>query len=363
MITGSLLLLIIALAVAVGCYVGQKHLVEQGEIQKPLGKDYFMGLHFLLNEEPDKAVDAFTKLLQVDSDTVEIHLAIGNLFRRRGEISRAIRVHQNLIARPQLTKQQRIQALSALGKDYWQAGLVDRAERLFLEITAQGEQSVESLKFLREIYQQQRKWSEAIKVASQLKELEIPIGHYHCEMAQEFLKKNELKNAELALKQALKIDPACARANGLLAELAKNAQQFDVAAQHYLKIREQSIDYFVHNLPSLKYCYEQLKQEAVFIDELKKTLTLFPEQTMIAVYLAKYVNEQQFFMAHLKKYPNLLGLQYLIETHSSESLQIIKNLVDSLYQAQAFHRCTQCGFKSKNWLWQCPGCRSWSSIK
>src|ERR1051326_1960403 len=130
-----LLLLIIGLAVAVGCYVGQKHLFDLGQSQSSFSRDYFSGLNYLLNEQPDKAVDVFTRLLQVDSETAETHLALGSLFRRRGEIGRAIKIHQNLIARPQLPKHQRAAALIALGKDYLQAGLVDRAEKLFLEIT------------------------------------------------------------------------------------------------------------------------------------------------------------------------------------------------------------------------------------
>src|SRR5476651_899383 len=115
--TTLFLLLIIGIAVAVGCYVGQRHLLEMGEYHPTFSKDYFTGLNYLLNEQPDKAVDIFTKLLQVDSDTVETHLALGSLFRRRGEVDRAIRIHQNLIARPQLSQQQRVEALMALGRD------------------------------------------------------------------------------------------------------------------------------------------------------------------------------------------------------------------------------------------------------
>src|SRR5215204_5124351 len=132
----SLLLLLLPLAAASGWLAGQKNTLNQNSKipRNSLPKDYLIGLNLLLNEQPDQAVDVFIKMLEVDSDTVETHLALGSLFRRRGEVDRAIRIHQNLIARPHLAKERRILALLALGQDYMRAGVLDRAERIFLEI-------------------------------------------------------------------------------------------------------------------------------------------------------------------------------------------------------------------------------------
>src|SRR3989338_2859273 len=131
-----------------------------------LPRDYLLGLNFLLNEETDKAVDIFIKMLEVDSDTVETHLAVGKLFRRRGEVDRAIRIHQNLIARPQLEPTYREQSLFELGQDYLSAGMLDRAERVFLELVNAKSHSARALQMLIDIYQQEKSWESAIEIAS-----------------------------------------------------------------------------------------------------------------------------------------------------------------------------------------------------
>src|SRR3990167_1046957 len=153
-----------------------------------LPRDYLVGLNFLLNEETDKAVDVFIKMLEVDSDTVETHLAVGKLFRRRGEVDRAIRIHQNLIARPQLEKNYREQSLFELGQDYLSAGMLDRAERVFLELVNAKSHAAQALKILIDIYQQERDWLNAIDMAERYESatrqnMQPVIAHYYCELA------------------------------------------------------------------------------------------------------------------------------------------------------------------------------------
>jgi len=151
-----LLWLLLPLAALSGWLAARRR--QENSVSDPtFPSDYFKGINYLLNEQPDKAVDVFIKMLEVDTDTVETHLALGSLFRRRGEVDRAIRIHQNLIARPNLTKSQRIESLRELGQDYLRAGVLDRAENLFLELTGMGED--ECFVYLLEIYQQQREWS------------------------------------------------------------------------------------------------------------------------------------------------------------------------------------------------------------
>lgn len=159
-----------------------KHFMAQ-KINLP--RDYLVGLNFLLNEEPDKAVDIFIKMLEVDSNTVETHLAVGKLFRRRGEVDRAIRIHQNLIARPQLDKSYREQSLFELGQDYFSAGVLDRAERIFLEVVGIKEYAVPAMHALLDIYQQEKDWENAIQIATKLatttkKNMQAVIAHYFC---------------------------------------------------------------------------------------------------------------------------------------------------------------------------------------
>jgi lipopolysaccharide assembly protein B len=378
----AFLLLTIALAVAIGCYIGQKHLLELYKLKPKFSRDYFIGLNYLLNEQPDKAVDVFTRLLQVDSETVETHLALGSLFRRRGEVGRAIKIHQNIIARPQLPKQQRIAALVALGKDYLHAGLIDRAERLFLEITSLGEQPLICLHYLLDIYQQQKNWLSAIKVAQQLKSLtdeplQVQIAHYHCELAQQALLKNDTDNITKLLKAALKSDENCVRANLLFGQLEQLNMHYQSAIDYYEAIFAQDHAFFVEALPGLKMCYTALDQEKKLAEFL---LAHLPGLSHIAfaLYLAHYWQKQQgepfaiqFLTEHLRQRPSLTGLQQLIslqlhtavDTAQQNDLLILQELVKHLLLSYPHYRCMQCGFKSNTLLWLCPGCRSWSQIK
>ncbi len=194
----DLLLLLLPIAAVSGWYGGYKH--KSSAAQKPnfLPRDYFIGLKYLIDEQPDKAVDIFIKMLEVNSDTVETHLALGGLFRRRGEVNRAIRIHQNLIARPQLVKGQRVQALSELAQDYMRAGVLDRAENLFLELLELDKGNEANFRYLLHIYEQQKDWEQAITIARKLHNMQPAIAHYYCELGDH--------------KKALLMDKNCVRA-------------------------------------------------------------------------------------------------------------------------------------------------------
>src|SRR5690242_4385196 len=164
--TVSMALVLVCIGIA--WYLGYRSRPrEEAPRKSNLPRDYLVGLNFLLNEETDKAVDIFVKMLEVDSDTVETHLAVGKLFRRRGEVDRAIRIHQNLIARPQLEKVYREQSLYELGQDYLSAGMLDRAERIFLELVSAKSHSAQALRTLIDIYEQEKDWENAVKTATQ----------------------------------------------------------------------------------------------------------------------------------------------------------------------------------------------------
>src|SRR5688572_10977069 len=226
----DLWLLLIFIAIFSAWYLGYRSRQENGNPQKlNLPRDYLIGLNFLLNEEPDKAVDIFIKMLEVDSETVETHLAVGKLFRRRGEVDRAIRIHQNLIARPQLDKNYREQSLFALGQDYLSAGVLDRAERIFLELAEVKSFAASALHALLDIYQQEKSWENAISTAKKLaqaskKSMHLGIAHYYCELAETVFAKGQIEQANQYVKEALDSDQECVRASLLLArfEMHKN---------------------------------------------------------------------------------------------------------------------------------------------
>src|SRR3989339_724508 len=224
------IILTIVLAALIGWYVGRRgydqHSVSR--ISERLRRDYFLGLNHLINEQPDKALDVFIKLLEVDSETVETHLALGSLFRRRGEVDRAIRVHQNLIARPQLDKKYRVQALSELGQDYLKAGILGRAERLFSELAEVDGSDISSLKYLLHIYQQEKDWEKAIEVAKKLESMNqesmySAVAQYYCELAEQLYKHAKISQAQQHLKRASAIDPKCVRASLLSGQIEMGA--------------------------------------------------------------------------------------------------------------------------------------------
>ncbi len=212
-----------------------------------VGPAYFEGLNYLLNEQPDKAIDVFIRLLEVNSDTVETHLALANLFRRRGETDRALRIHQNLIARPTLTLNQRTQALTELGLDYMHAGVLDRAESIFLELQQQSTPPKEADRQLLRIYQQQKNWPQAIQVAKQLNtpsqsDIDTLIAQFYCELAT--IEKNTAPSAaNKYLKQALHYDPKCVRALLLEAEIAIAKNQYQSAINTLNLVAIRNADY------------------------------------------------------------------------------------------------------------------------
>lgn len=211
----ALLFILVLLAIVIYIF---HHYGQRFFKKNTLHKDYLKGLNFLLNEEPDKAVDIFTDIFEVNKDTVETYLALGNFFRKRGELNKATRIHQNLITHSQLPKKIRIEALNALGEDYLKAGVLDRAERIFQEVVSLEPEAQSALEYLLEIYQQEKAWHEAIDIAERLsslsreKDYKKIIAQYNCEVADTYLATSDIENAELFLKRALKSNPQCKRA-------------------------------------------------------------------------------------------------------------------------------------------------------
>ena len=189
-----------------------------------LRSDYFQGINYLLNEQPDKAIEVFIKLIEVDSETVETHLALGNLYRRRGDVDRAIRIHQNLVARESLSASQRTEALLELGQDYMSAGVLDRAEDLFSEIAGDADYRVQALRQLIDIYEREKDWPKAIASARKLEQatgnqLGWIIAHYCCEQAGQHSAEGDRERALKYVQQARSVHAACVRASLLEADI------------------------------------------------------------------------------------------------------------------------------------------------
>lgn len=354
---------------------------SSGRRVSELSTTYFRGLNFLLNEQPDKAIEVFLEIAEVDSDTVETHLALGNLFRRRGEVDRAIRLHQNLIARPALSAEHRATALLELGEDYMRAGLLDRAETLFLDLVDVPACAPQALRQLITIYQQERDWPKAIEHARRLEAVSgEPMGalvaQFHCECVEQALARGDHERARTHLRRAFTAQPDCTRGLLLQARLLC-AQGRDVEAVDAL---EQALDLDIDLAPEvlgpILECYRRagLQQRARrFLGEVvERDRGISP---MLA--LAALIREMDgvsaavdYLDTQLRRRPSVRGLEALIELSllraqggARENLLVLKELVRRLLEGQAIYRCNRCGFGARSHHWQCPSCKSWNSVR
>ena len=347
-----------------------------------LSREYVVGLNYLLNEQPDKAVDIFIKLLEVDSDTVETHLALGSLFRRRGEVDRAIRIHQNLIARPQLSMLQRKEALIALGQDYMSAGVFDRSERIFLEVVELGgSNETRSLQGLLAIYQQEKAWEKALNI---IKKLEISTGasfhhqtaHYYCEMASQALKINAMDKAVYCIKQAMSVDSESVRASLMNADIEIKESNYKQAIRSLKKVPLQDAEFLTEIIAPLVFCHQELDLMPECISYLEDTLKEHPSSSVIFV-IADYLRQTNsmdvaidFVADNLSKHPSIRGLNRLIYWHLEsaqgkvrEKLQMLYDITSKFLDNKPIYRCGHCGFGGKHLHWHCPSCKQWGRMK
>ena len=378
----DLLWLLLPVAAASGWIMAKRSLQKTNQSRsRDFSSDYFQGLNFLLNEQPDKAIEVFIRMLEVDSDTVETHLALGNLFRRRGEVDRAIRIHQNLIARPTLSKMQRSAALLELGQDYMRAGWLDRAESLFDELLENNLHTLPALRHLLDIYQQEKEWDKAITVARRLdnesgQTMKPMIAQFHCEQAEAALKKGDENIAGQLLKRALGYDKRCVRASLLQGRMAMRADNCKAALKAFRQVEEQDIEYLPEILDQVQQCYLKLDSVESFKEYLRGIIGRYSGATPVLM-LADLLSSTQgdvvaaeFVTEQVRKRPSIRGLGRLIDLNLSnstgkgkEDLQILRDLVQQLLSNKPIYKCSHCGFAGKSLHWQCPGCKEWNTVK
>ncbi len=376
----ELVVLLLPVAALSGWFAAKRSHAKGKQPYSNHNTDYFKGLNFLLNEQPDKAIDVFIQMLEVDSDTVETHLALGNLFRRRGEVDRAIRVHQNLIARPTLKPEHRSQALLELGQDYMRAGLYDRAESLFQELTESNVHQEQALSSLLFIYEKEKEWDSSLQTAAKLesvtgKQLNNQRAHYYCELADEARISGDIKLAGVYLKKAQGCNKDSIRAAILLGEVEQQKGNYKTALKMFNKVAQNNPVYLSIVLPALRDCYEAMGTQA----DLRSFLQEFIATNgglAGAVTLSQIISDEdgveaaaKFLLEHLKQYPSLDGMRQLISLESKEQtitkteiLQLLNALLDKMVEDNSGYKCTTCGFSAKTMHWLCPSCNSWSSI-
>lgn len=372
------MLLIFPLFFGMGWLAGRIDIKELLSENHTLPQSYFKGLNFLLNEQQDKAIDAFIEVVKVDPQTIELHFALGSLFRRRGEVDRALRMHHNLVDRADLDNAQRQQAVFELAQDYLKAGILDRAETLFRELQ-KSVYAKPSLEFLLELFQKERDWLKAIDAARQLSAISGEshaklIALFYCELAQEALSDAQDAMARDYLAQALEACPSCVRANMMRGDMALSADDREGAVAFWQMIETQDPRYLPLVSERLLQTFADLGREAEGIALLRGYLDKYHSVDMMNILFAAVSRSEGSAAAYqlvrdaLKKNPSLIGLDKLLEARLLEvpedrraDVEMVRNLLQQRTRNLAMYHCRQCGFKARQFYWHCPACQSWDS--
>lgn len=382
MVTLDLLWLLLPLAAATGWAACRRNRGKPGSCSDSiLGPEYIKGLNYLLNEQQDKAIDVFIRMLEVNSDTVETHLALGNMFRKRGEVDRAIRIHQNLIARNSLSSEQRNDALLELGEDYMKAGLFDRAEALFNELIENNVHLSSVLPLLLDIYQQERDWHSAIRIASQMgivsgQPARAIIAQFYCELAENARARDNIEEACRLLEKAGEFNPYCARARLIRALIARQQGEYQMAIAAFEQVAERDIELLPEILDDMYACHAELGTLPAMTDFLYRAVSSYAGISPVLM-LADIISSEngnrvaaEFVSAELGKRPSVRGLSRFIDLSLSisdgdarENLLLLKNVTDKLLENKPLYKCIDCGFCGKALHWQCPGCKHWNTVK
>ena len=351
---------------------------DEEDAPPPLNIDYLKGLNFLLNEQTDQALEHFLRMVRVDDNTIETHFALGSLFRRRGEIDRAIRIHQNIIARPDLASEQRDQALYSLAKDYLGAGLLDRAEKLFVRLAQGSRFQVQALESLCSIYEQERDWEKAIDAGHRLevlggRSLALQIAHYHCELAEAAAARNDYPAARQYVKKAQAGRPRTMRGALTRAHIARDTDDNKTALKLYHRIIDENTYLIAEALPEIVSIYEKENQ----IPELESALTAMlkknPEMKSLVAYTAivndlggipvidDCVEEYMLNEPTLGEFVELQQLSAGDKGSKESALAKVRSALSKLASSTPRYQCQECGFSSQRLLWQCPSCRNWET--
>lgn len=352
-----------------------QHVVKES---RSLPRSYLAGLNHLLDEQPDKAIDAFLEAVRIDPQTVDLHFALGSLFRRRGDVDRAIRIHQSLIEREDLTPEQRIRTSDELGKDYLKAGLLDRAEAVYRGLQASDQREVANAALL-EIYQQEKNWLRAIEVARDMPgrdtlTLARDIANFHCEIATTALAESRFEEAEQHIHQALENNRKCVRANILRGDLLVAQRRDNEAVEAWQQVGVQEPAYLALVAEQLMGAYRRLGMEQQGMQLLRTYLDQQPSLDLLeSVFQWELEREgpdaaYSLVRDQLKRNPTLLGLEKLLEAaihtvpiERRTDVEMVKGLIHGHTRRVARYRCNRCGFKARQYYWRCPACGGWET--
>lgn len=383
------ILMLVILALAAAWFLGYRFAGRsktKGKVAA-IPRDYFVGLNYLLNDEPDEAIDSFIQSLEVSANTLETHMALGTLLRRRGKVDRSIGIYQTLLARPGLDENTINQIKLDLVKSYIAAGLLDRAERLLKEMRhARLPVRREALRLAIQVYQQEKDWAEAVEVARELlkscapkdkDKIQILVSQFYCELGEAALDGKHYKQAGESLKKAFQANKNSVRSSLLLARMERESGRIKHAIKYYKQAMDQDALFSNEVFPLLLACYRELGSERQLDRFLTQSLEHAASPEVVAEVARFYARQSgnsealDFLMSHLRKRPSLqlmdhvlsLKLEQQPELEDEDFFRVFKAALDDHLNQGASYRCENCGFEARFMHWQCPGCKQWEVIK
>ncbi len=379
----ELLFLLLPVAAGYGWVMGRNSLRKvQRKESSILSRHYYKGLNFLLSDQPDKAVDTLIKMIDVNNDTVETHIAMGSFFRHRGEIDRAIKVHQSLVSREEIQPAQREIALKELGLDYTQAGFLERAENAFLQLLNSDKHYLIAQQQLFSIYQTTKEWDRAIELAERMvachgdnDEVSERLSHFYCEQANVLLTKQDTSQALILLQKAVNSDEKAVRPWLLLGQLALEQRRYTDAIAYYRQVAERDINWFSEAVPYLEKIAEETGDWDGFAEHLQSHWQACATSylAMVDVLLKKGETQQaaDYLFEQLGERPTMRGFKTLMGLYidqvndqaSANSLRLLKDLVERQMEQRPKYRCQSCGFSGRKLYWLCPSCKKWGVVK
>ena len=378
----ELLFLLLPVAMAYGWFMGRNSVKQNQQTEKQdLSIKYSTGLNYLLSNQQDKAIDSLLDALKVEDDSVEAHFAMANLFRKRGELDRALKVHEHLVRLGGLPTKAKQQAVFELGKDFLSAGLYDRAEKMFSKLLKSKTYGLKSISYLLQIFQSTKDWQQGLSHKKLIikvndKRQLHTLANFYCELATTAFEQDKFIDVIELLEEALALDPNSCRANWLMAKIYENHDQCEQAAQCYQAIYEQDKEFFPDVIQQMLDCYTRLDE----LDDFYKFIKKVYDETASSSALITYVNNiqannghkkaKEFILTALKRRPTIRGFQHFIKMQMSQSddvdntsLDLIKELISEYINIKHRYSCRTCGFNSSTHYWSCPSCHEWEQLK
>ena len=376
------LFLLTLAAIVIGWLLGRWQPFKKNDEQDgpdPFSERYARGLNYLLADDSDNAIKIFTDLIEVNRNTIEIHIALGNLFRSKGEVDRAIKVHQNLLARPNLTRQQRHMAIAELAADYLKAGLLDRAEKLYREMIELGTDATLAYRRLLDLYIAEKSWDEAVECARVLYERGEPdaavaYSQCLCEIAEEAEQSGNRRFARKSLDRALEVDPGCVRGALLLIRIHMDSDNLPAARRIFQRLTRESPDYMPLYIEPARQIY--LGREAsVYQEFLQSQYQRHPSTRLAIALLEHYVRNdeiekaRQFLSDILHQSPSFEAFEFALRFLKSnpdqlgETWETMSSFFKSMQNKKTEYICSRCGYEGHAIQWLCPSCRNWASMK